>query len=83
MAEIIDFAEIRGSRQAQREALDERRSLEEAVETIRLNLATVVELLRDASASERAELLTRLEKLTAILRYGILLLDGSGDRHDP
>jgi hypothetical protein len=82
VADIIDFAEIRGSRQAQREALDERRSLEEAVETIRINLAAVVDRLKDARPAERAELLTRLEKLSAILRYGILLLDGAGEHND-
>jgi hypothetical protein len=79
MADIIDFAEVRGSRQAQREALDERRSLEIAVETIRVNLASVVERLKDAKPRERVELLSRLEKLSAILRYGILLLDGAGN----
>jgi hypothetical protein len=78
VAQIIDFAEIRGAREAQRAAADERRSLEDAVETIRVNLAAVIERLRDATGAERAELLGRMEKLGAMLRYGILLLDGSG-----
>ncbi len=78
MAQIIDFAEVRGAREAQRAADDERRSLEDAVETIRVNLAAVVERLRDATGADRAELLGRMEKLGAMLRYGILLLDGSG-----
>jgi hypothetical protein len=77
VAQIIDFAEIRGARQAQRTAVDERRSLEDAVETIRVNLAAVVEHLRDATGAERAELVGRMEKLSAMLRYGILLLDGA------
>ncbi len=76
MAQIIDFAEVRGARQAQRTAVDERRSLEEAVETIRVNLAAVVERLRDATGGERVDLLGRMEKLGAMLRYGVLLLDG-------
>lgn len=76
MAQIIDFAEIRGARQAQRAAGDDRRSLEEAVETIRLNLAKVVDCLRDARDNDRAELLNRMNKLSAMLRYGIRLLDG-------
>jgi len=76
VAQIIDFAEIRGARQAQRSAADERRSLEDAVETIRVNLAVVVERLRDAAGAERTELLSRMEKLAAMLRYGILLLEG-------
>jgi len=80
VAQIIDFAEIRGAREAQRAAADERRSLEDAVETIRVNLAAVVERLRDASVGERAELVGRMEKLGAMLRYGILLLDGPTER---
>jgi hypothetical protein len=82
VAQIIDFAEVRGACQAQRAAADERRSLEDAVETIRVNLAAVVERLRDASASERAELVGRIDKLGAMLRYGILLLDGRGSARE-
>jgi hypothetical protein len=77
VAQIIDFAEIRGAREAQRSAGEERRALEEAVETIRLNLAWVVDRLKDAEAEERGELLNRMEKLAAMLRYGMLLLGGS------
>jgi len=80
VAQIIDFAEVRGARAAQRSAGEERRSLEEAVETIRLNLAAVVDRLKDAGVEERGELLNRMEKLGAMLRYGILLLDGSAER---
>ncbi len=80
MAQIIDFAEIRGAREAQRAAVLERRSLEDAVETIRVNLAAVIERLRYCSGAERNELLGRMEKLSAMLRYGILLLDGPADR---
>jgi hypothetical protein len=82
VAQIIDFAEIRGAREAQRSAGDERRSLEEAVETIRLNLAYVVDALKDASDSERVELLNRMDKLGAILRYGIRLLDGPREHRE-
>ena len=74
MAQIIDFAEIRGARAAQRSAGEERRALEEAVETIRLNLAFVVDRLKDAGPEERGDLLNRMEKLAAMLRYGMLLL---------
>lgn len=80
MAQIIDFAEVRGAREAQRAAADERRSLEDAVETIRVNLAAVVARLADTTGAERAELAGRMEKLGAMLRYGILLLDGPPER---
>ncbi|MGO9059257.1 MAG: hypothetical protein ACLQU2_17985 [Candidatus Binataceae bacterium] len=82
MAQIIDFAEIRGAREAQRSAGEERRSLEEAVETIRVNLAQVVEGLKDATPHERVELLNRMDKLSAMLRYGIRLLDGPREHHE-
>jgi hypothetical protein len=82
VAQIIDFAEIRGAREAQRSAGEERRALEEAVETIRLNLAFVVERLKDAEVEERGELLNRMEKLAAMLRYGMLLLDGPRERSE-
>lgn len=82
MAQIIDFAEIRGARQAQRSAGEERRSLEEAVETIRLNLAHVVDCLKDAPDHERVELLNRMDKLAAMLRYGIRLLDGPREHNE-
>jgi hypothetical protein len=82
VAQIIDFAEVRGTREAQRTAGDERRSLEDAVETIRINLAYVVDSLRDAPAEERVELLNRMDKLGAMLRYGIRLLDGPGSTCD-
>jgi hypothetical protein len=80
VAQIIDFAEIRGARAAQRAAGEERRALEDAVETIRLNLAAVVERLKDASNEERGELLGRMEKLAAMLRYGMLLLSAPAER---
>jgi len=82
VAQIIDFAEIRGAREAQRSAGEERRALEEAVETIRLNLAWVVDRLKDAEVEERGELLNRMEKLAAMLRYGMLLLGGSRERSE-
>lgn len=82
MAQIIDFAEIRGAREAQRSAGEERRALEEAVETIRLNLAFVVDRLKDADVEERGELLNRMEKLAAMLRYGMLLLGGPQERSE-
>jgi hypothetical protein len=82
VAQIIDFAEIRGAREAQRSAGEERRALEAAVETIRLNLAFVVERLKDAEVEERGELLNRMEKLAAMLRYGMLLLDGPRERSE-
>jgi len=73
MAEIIDFAEIQAARLQQRQRR-EHESLERAVELIRINLVAVANRLGDASATERLELLDRVDKLSAVMRYGIRLL---------
>ena len=75
MAEIIDFAEIQAARIQRRHRL-ERESLGQAVELIQINLAAVANRLADASLVERLELLDRLDKLSAVMRYGIRLLAG-------
>jgi len=74
MAEIIDFAEIQAARLQQQRRHREHQSLEQAVEVIRMNITAVANRLADASAVERLELLDRLEKLSAVMRYGIRLL---------
>ena len=76
MAEIIDFAEIQATRAQQRHRR-ERESLAQAVELIRINLIAVANRLGDAPMTERLELLDRLDKLSAIMRYGIRLLGDS------
>ncbi len=73
MAEIIDFAEIQAAR-AQQRLRRERESLAQAVELMRLNLIAIAERLGDAPMAERLELLDRLDKLSAVMRYGIRLL---------
>jgi hypothetical protein len=73
MAEIIDFAEIQAARLQQRQRR-EHESLERAVELMRMNLVAVAIQLENASMAERLELLDRLDKLSAVMRYGIRLL---------
>jgi hypothetical protein len=73
MAEIIDFAEIQAARLQQRHRR-ERESLAQAVELVRINLIAAANRLEDASMAERLELLDRLDKLSAVMRYGIRLL---------
>ena len=73
MAEIIDFAEIQAARLQQRHRR-EREGLAQAVELVRINLLAVANRLGDASMAERLELLDRVDKLSAVMRYGIRLL---------
>lgn len=72
MAEIIYLREIRAERRSGRVA--QRESLEQAVHVLTENLAAVAEQLVDALPSEQSELLDRVEKLTALIRYGRRML---------
>lgn len=79
MAEIIDFEEIQRARRNARARIPERESLERALQLMRENLATVAAELADAPREEQPELLTRVERLTAMIRYGMRML---GESHD-
>ena len=74
MAEIIDFAEIQKARRKARVPAPERENLERAVQLMRENLAAVAAELADAPRAEQAELLTRVERLAAMIRYGMRML---------
>ena len=81
MAEIIDFAEIQEARRKARARIPERENLERAVQIMRENLAAVAAELAEAPREEQAELLTRVERLAAMIRYGMRMLgDPSGAR---
>ncbi len=74
MAEIIDFAEIQEARRKARARIPERENLERAVQLMRENLAVVAADLVDAPREDQAELLTRVERLAAMIRYGMRML---------
>ena len=74
MAEIIDFAEIQEARRKARARIPERANLERAVQLMRENLAAVAAQLPDAPRDQQAELLTRVERLAAMIRYGMRML---------
>ena len=74
MAEIIDFAEIRAARRKPRGHAPEREHLERALHLMRENLAVVAARLAEAPREEHAELLTRIERLAAMIRYGMRML---------
>ena len=82
MAEIIDFEEIQQARRKARARVPERENLERAVQLMRENLAAVAAELADAPR-EHLELLTRIERLAAMIRYGMRMLgEPTGDRVD-
>lgn len=74
MAEIIQLREIQAARERTQRRLCEHRSLERAVTLVRRSLAATAERLEEAPTSEQEELLDRIEKLAAIIRYGMRLL---------
>jgi hypothetical protein len=79
MAEIIKFAEIQEARRKARARGPERENLERAVQLMRINLASVAAELIDAPRAHQAELLTRVERLAAMIRYGMRMLGESAD----
>lgn len=74
MAEIIKFAEIQEARRKARARGPERENLERAIQVMRENLAAVAAKLVDAPRGEQAELITRVERLLAMIRYGMRML---------
>jgi hypothetical protein len=78
MAEIIYLREIQQERRRVR--VTQRQSLERAVAILIDNLAAVAEQLREAPPAEQSELLDRVEKLTAMIRYGRRML---GEEPEP
>jgi hypothetical protein len=79
MAEIIDFAEIQEARRKARARVPEHENLEHAVQLMRENLSAVAAELADAPRDEQAELLTRIERLAAMIRYGMRMLGNPAD----
>jgi hypothetical protein len=78
MGEIIQIRDLQAARErAQRRACDHQ-SIERALELMRENLAWVVERLRTAPIDAHPELLDRIDKLTATIRYGMLMLGEPG-----
>ncbi len=78
MGEIIQIRDLQAARErAQRRACDHQ-NIERALELMRENLTWAVECLRTAPIDEYPELLDRIEKLAATIRYGILMLGESG-----
>jgi hypothetical protein len=80
MGELIQIVDLQAARErAQRRARD-CQNVERALTLMRDSLAWTAEQLRTAPVSECPELLDRIEKLTALIRYGVMMLgERSGD----
>jgi hypothetical protein len=82
MAQIVQLRELQAQRERAQRRVGERQSLARAVAIMRDNLASVALLLKDAPPREQPELLDRVEKLAAMIRYGIRFLGYPGDETD-
>ena len=74
MAEIIQLRELQAARERARRRRSDERSLDGALAIMRDNLAAVAVRLRTAAATDQPELLDRIEKLAAMIRYGMRML---------
>ena len=75
MGEVIRLEEIDRERRRSRARVAERAHLERAVAVLRENLAAAAVALRDATdTSAQTELLGRIERLAAMIRYGTRML---------
>ena len=79
MAEIIQLWEFQQARRRVERRHDEQQSLERALQLMRDNLATAANDLCEAPLGEQAELLNRIEQLTAMIRYGMRMLNELSD----
>jgi len=75
MGEVIRLEEIDRERRRSRARVAKRAHLERAVAVLRENLAAAAVALRDApDTSAQTELLDRIERLAAMIRYGTRML---------
>lgn len=77
MGEVIEFRERQAERRLTRARAREHENLQRAVEILKESLAAAAEQLRSAAAADCPELLERIEKLAAMVRYGLHMLGGS------
>jgi hypothetical protein len=74
MGELIYLREFEAQRRRSRSPIAHRAELEQAVQVLKENLAAIAAELCDAPAEEQAELLARVEKLAAMVGYGLRML---------
>jgi len=84
MGEVIKLEEIDRERRRSRARVAERAHLERAVGLLKENLVAAAEALRDAPQTPaQSELLGRIERFAAMIRYGLRMLgEAPGDGLD-
>lgn len=74
MGEVIYLLEFQNARERAVRRASTHRDLDTAVAAMRESLAAVADRLRCAPPHEQPELLDRVEKLAAMIRYGMHML---------
>ena len=84
MGEIIQIRDLRAARERAQRRAGDHQSIERALKLMRENLAWAVDCLRTEPLEAHPELLDRIEKLAATIRYGMLMLGepGAGTAND-
>jgi|SRR5579863_4872684 len=83
MAEIIQIWEFQAARRRAARRHCEQHSLERALDIMRENLAAAAGDLRDAPVAAQPELLDRIERLTALIRYGMRMVGDATSPDEP
>jgi hypothetical protein len=78
VGEVIQIRDVRAARERAHRRARDYQSIERALALMRENLAWAAEQLRRAPIDEHPELLDRIEKLAATIRYGMLMLGETG-----
>lgn len=78
MAEIIQIRELQEARRRTVRRHEDHRSLEQAIQLMRDNLAAAAIELREAAPADQPELLDRIENLAAMVRYGLRMIGEPG-----
>jgi hypothetical protein len=78
MAEVIHIGDFQAARERSHRRASNHQSIERALSLMRENLAWAAERLQSAPPAEQTELLDRIEKLAATIRYGMLMLGEPG-----
>jgi hypothetical protein len=78
MGEVIQIRDLQAARERANRRTRDHQSIERALGLMRENLAWAAERLQAAPLDAQPELLDRIEKLAATIRYGILMLGEPG-----
>jgi hypothetical protein len=77
MAEIIHIREFQAARERARNRSADQDSLERAAGVMRENLAAAAARMKNAPPEEQPELLDRVERLAAMIRYAMRMMSES------